>query len=167
MHDPLSREIALEARIREQLIAMYGDEIDDQALLDTLEGECGVVEQIAAVIRSARQTEALAEGLKALVAQMQDRKKRMDLRAERLRAIALQAMEETGRQKIEAPDFTASLGKGARGVTITDESALPEDFLAWKSSPNKTAIKESLEAGKEVPGAVLSNGSARLTVRGS
>lgn len=167
MPSPLQQSVAIHERIKEQILALYGEEIDHETLMDTIEGEVDTVEQIAAVIRQARHDEALAEGLKALIQQMQDRKKRLDHRAERLRTIALQAMEETGRSKIEAPDFTASLGKGSRGVVITDESSLPEDCIAWKSSPDKKAIKERLEAGETVPGAELSNGGARLTVRGA
>lgn len=44
---------------------------DRQALADTLEGECDLREQIIRVLREARVAEAMAEGLKELIAEFQ------------------------------------------------------------------------------------------------
>jgi len=40
-------------------------------------------------------------------------------------------------------------------VSITDEEALDPNFLRLKYEPNKTAIKEAIDAGQEVNGAVI------------
>lgn len=167
MPSPLQQSVAIHERIKEQLIALYGEEIDHETLMDSLEGETDVVEMIASVVRSAQEEEALAFGLDSLISSMTDRKRRLVQRAERKRAIALRAMEETGRKTIKAPDFTLSMAKAPDKVLVTDEAAIPARYMREKvsRSPDKTALKEALRAGVSVPGAVLSNGGSVLKVR--
>lgn len=44
-----------------------------------------------------------------------------------------------------------------QAVNIVDESLLPNEYLRFKttSAPDKTAIKDAIKAGKDVPGAML------------
>ena len=44
-----------------------------------------------------------------------------------------------------------------QAVNIVDESLLPKEYLRFKttSAPDKTAIKDAIKAGKDVPGAML------------
>lgn len=44
-----------------------------------------------------------------------------------------------------------------QAVNIVDESLLPNEYLRFKttSAPDKTAIKDAIKAGKDVPGATL------------
>jgi hypothetical protein len=51
-------------------------------------------------------------------------------------------------------------------VLIVDEAAIPADF--WKPSDpklDKKAVGEALKAGREVAGAMMSNGGETLQVR--
>ena len=79
---------------------------------DTLEGITNLHEMIAAVIRSALVDEALCAGLRIRADEMKQRLSRLDERATKKRALALEAMTEVGLSKLEQPDFTASTRAG-------------------------------------------------------
>src|SRR5690606_36200564 len=103
-HACLSREIALHERIREQLVRAYGDEIDDETLLDTLAGETNVEEMIAALYRQALADEATRAALEMQIDRLSARRDRFKARIERCKATVLSAMQQTGRDRINAPD---------------------------------------------------------------
>lgn len=62
-------------------------------------------------------------------------------------------MEATGIQKIDSPLFSIALRKNPASVELFDETQVPEEFLVPKYSISKTAIKDAIKAGREVPGA--------------
>lgn len=62
--DPLNRALATEAALKERLREIYGDEIDEQTLLDTVEGENDLVEIICRVYRQALADDAMVEGIR-------------------------------------------------------------------------------------------------------
>lgn len=51
--------------------------------------------------------------------------------------------------------FVTISSRKSKSVTITDESLLGAEFMRIKTEPNKTAIKEAIEAGQEVQGALI------------
>lgn len=54
---------------------------------------------------------------------------------------------------------------GKPGVVITDEAALPAEFVRVERTPDKTAIANALRAAQDVPGAELGNAAPQLTIR--
>jgi hypothetical protein len=163
----LSREITIFQELRNRIAASLDLEVDDPFVLGSAEGECNITECITSIIREARQTEALAEGLKNILAEMRSRHERLDRKAKSLRAIAHWAMCESGIQKISAPDFTAMRSPARAAVVITepDLQKLPNEFVRITREANKTAIREALQAGARLTFAVLDNGSEVLTIR--
>lgn len=51
--------------------------------------------------------------------------------------------------------FVTISSRKSKSVTITDESLLGAEFMRIKTEPNKTAIKEAIESGQEVQGALI------------
>ena len=51
--------------------------------------------------------------------------------------------------------FVTISTRKSKSVSITDESLLKAEYLRIKTEPNKTAIKEALESGQEVAGALF------------
>jgi hypothetical protein len=152
--------------IRERLIAGDPSLTDDpETLLDTLEGCTNLHEAIALLLRTAKRIEAMSEGLANLINDMQIRKAEMARRAGTMRATALTIMSDHEIKKVEAPDLTASRSPAPRSVVILNEALIPERFQRIKREPNKTAIKNALVNGDDVPGAELSNGGEQLTIR--
>jgi hypothetical protein len=84
---------ALRERIRSE-----DPTIDDQTLADTVEKLTDVNEILTAVIRSALSDEALANGLKVRIGEMEDRLEWLQNRASKRRQIAKDAMLELFRK---------------------------------------------------------------------
>lgn len=155
---------------RAELLRQFpGLEDDETALLDTLEGITDLADQIDAVVSSALEDELMASALKARMTEMKARAERLEHRSEAKRHAALNAMLESGRKKLERPAFTLSATTKAPAVIVTDESAVPSEYMRQPDppapKPDKKLIGDALKAGKEVPGCQLSNGGFSLTVR--
>jgi hypothetical protein len=97
---------------------------------------------------------------------MQERITRFEQRAEKKRALITSVMERADLKKLAEPDFTASFRTTAPSLVITAEAEIPRDF--WKPQPPKLdrqGLTAALRGGRNVPGAVLSNGQAAISVR--
>ena len=65
-------------------------------------------------------------------------------------------MKLTGKTKFKSGMFNFSIQKNPASVNITDEKAIPEEFLIQQPPKvDKTSLKEILKRGIEVPGAEL------------
>lgn len=151
--------------LRRRLIQDY-PEIDDETLLDTLEGATNLKEAIGELVRSALTDESLESGIKQRIEEMRERLVRFQTTAESKRALALRVMEETDIDKILEPDFTISLRTTPCSLVVIDEGQIPETF--WRPQPAKLDRKAALDAihrGERVPGATLSNARVSLSVR--
>lgn len=153
--------------LREELLRRFPSLAEDeQALLDTLDGESDFDRQVLAVLRSADNDAMLAAGIEARLDELQARKVRLEERTQNKRAAILHAMQAAGRKKVELPDATVSIRATPPSVIITDEAAVPPDYFTPQPPKlPKSAVKDALQGGKEVPGAMLSNGGASLSVR--
>jgi hypothetical protein len=160
---PLHQEMATASRVAAQLIA-FGIDESDPDFVELMASETDVLERLRRILRAARHTEAQSKALGEMQAEMRERKTRLDKKADSLRSVVLQALGELGLKKLEAPDFSASVGAPKPRIVITDEAALPDDVCIFSRTPSKTAIREALAEGPVV-GAELSNGEPSLTVR--
>lgn len=165
--DNLSHELRLFAIIKERIAEIEGLYTDDEFVIGTAEGESNLPELIAQMIREARHTEAMAQGLKALMADSKERLERLTHKAEKLRQIAHFALCEAGIKKIEQPDFTATRSAGRRAVIVTEDNSdlIPDAYVRVKREVDKTKIKQALESGEDLSFAFLSNADEVLTVR--
>lgn len=48
---------------------------------------------------------------------------------------------------------------------VADPSALPDDCVRIERKPDMAAIKAAIDAKRDVPGVVMSNGKTSLTIR--
>lgn len=167
MTDPRITILAEEyRRQRDGLLAAYPELIEDEAALtDTLDGITDAGDFIARFARFAREDEAMAKALGSMQSDMAERKSRLEARAEKRRSVALALMSAIGERKIVRPDLTITVQPGRPAVRITDETQLPDAFFRIAKAPDKTAIRESIERGEPVSGAVLSNREETLTIR--
>ena len=90
--------------------------------------------------------------IKSEIKRLQELAKRYENSADKLADTLLQSVVAHG--QIKTALVTISSRK-SKSVSITDESLLGAEFLRIKTEPNKTAIKEALEAGQEVAGALI------------
>jgi hypothetical protein len=162
---PLAIELSKHHLLRQRLLEMH-PRIDDETLLDTLEGITDLQEMIAAVIRSALVDQALQTGLHTRLEEMRQRLARLEDRGTKKRELALDAMCEVGLKKLEQADFTASARAGMAPLVIVAEDIIPEPY--WIPQPPKLdrqALLAALKQGNVIPGAELGNPKPCLAVR--
>lgn len=165
MQGGIGQSVAFYNRLKASLLASGDLSEDDQALLDTLEGETDIHKQIAALIRDARRAAAWAKALGEIMKDNATRKSRLEGRSEWLRGLALHTMQACSIPKVEAPDLTISTSAGVPHVIITHEAAVPDRHCRIVKTPDKTAIEAELKSGAFVPYAEWSNPMPVLKVR--
>ena len=135
----------------------------EQALRDTLDGIGGELEEkaedIAVIIK---ELTAEAAALREEEYNLAERRKAKENRVRWLTQYLADNMQAAGLTKVDKPRATLSFRK-SKGVRIDDE----EGFILWaeeagqsrflnvKTTVNKTAIRDALKAGDELPGAVI------------
>ena len=140
--------------------------IDEQTLADTVEGLTDLREIIAAIVRAALADEALANGLKSRVAEMDERLNRLQDRATKRRQIVKEVMVELDIKKITAPDFTVSLRPAMPALLVLNEAVVPSIY--WQPSAprlDRQGLLSELKGGAEIDGVALSDPEPILSVR--
>ena len=166
MHSPsLSLEVTKYQLLKQRLLSEY-PQSDDDTLQDTLEGITELHEMIAAVIRSALVDEALQTGLRSRLDDMKQRLGRVELRCEKKRQLALEAMSEVGLKKLEQPDFTASVRAGSPPLVVVSEAEIPPCYwVPQRPKLDRQALLADMKRDGEVRGVQLGNPKPILTVR--
>lgn len=148
------------------LMNEFPEMMDDEDLkVDMLQGSTDFYELVEKINANLMENTALLTGLIQMMDHLKKRREMLGNRIDFQRALIKRLMEAANQRSIDLPAAKISLGKSPAKVLITDETAIPEEFVRIKREPNKTAIKEALVEGKDVPGAVLSNGGTSLTIR--
>ena len=153
-------------RVLRDRIRAQDPQIDEQTLADTVEGLTDLHEILQAIIRAALADEAMVQGLKCRLSDMQGRLERLQERAAKRRQIARDVMVELDLKKLAAPDFTASIRDGMPALMVIDAAAVPSIY--WEPREPRLMRQElaaELKHGAEVPGVTLSNPEPVLSVR--
>ena len=151
--------------IRDRILA-EDPQIDEQTLADTVEGLTDVHEIITAIMRAVLTDEALVNGLKSRIGEMEERRDRLQDRAAKRRQVVKDVMLELDLKKITAPDFTISIRPGTPALLVLDEAAVPSIY--WEPREprlNRQGLLNELKGGAEVEGVALSNPEPVLSVR--
>ena len=138
---------------------------DETAMRDLLDGESDVMDLLRRLARFALEAEAQAGAAKARVDNLRGRQKRFEARENHARQAIYGMMDALGLCTLPDPEFTLSIRAGTRAVFITDEAALPDEFVKVSRTPDKAAIAVALKADRAVPGAELSNSMPTLTLK--
>ena len=125
----LRSEVQRYTLLREKLLQAFPD-VDEDTIRDTLEGISTLDELIAEIVRSALVDQALQAGLRGRLEDMRERLGRLELRETKKRELVLDAMNDAGLRRIEAPDFTVSTRSGAPSLIVTAEKRNSRAFLA-------------------------------------
>lgn len=148
------------------LLADYPQLAEDEELFrDTLEGNTRFNEIMDRLLGEMRDNEMLAEASAQRIGKIRERQTRMTHRVQFYRGLMHRLLSLTGLKSVALGEAKVFVGKSQDKVIITDESAIVDEYMVIKKEPNKTAIKKALKEGKNVPGAVLSNGGETIMVR--
>jgi hypothetical protein len=126
-----------------------------------LEAEIRKVDSIAGYLAhcEAQQLGAVAE-----MKRLETRKRMYERREQRLTLYVIGIMQQFGVKKLEGRSSTFALRACPPSVLIGSEAAIPAEFKIVKQEivVDKKAIKAAIEAGAEVPGALLATDKVRL-----
>jgi len=146
--------------------------VDEQTLNDTLEAEVWPLELKAQnygfVIRN---LQATAASIKEAEEQMKARRQSIEKRAAALADRLKVGLEIAGVSKLDCPHFALTIKKNPPSVEIWDEKQIPAEFMRTPEpppppspSPDKAAIKDAIKAGREIPGAKMTQ-ATRLEIK--
>ncbi len=167
----VSYALAREKEAVKNLMAQLRDEgNDDQESVEiAIESETSLLEAMAAALDEIDQNEALDIGLTAKLEAFTSRRTTIRKRNDFLRASLEQAMTLADLDTVRLPTATITLRKAKPAAVIDDESAIPSRFWAPQETPapklDKKSLLTALEAGEEITGAHLDNGTVSLSVR--
>ena len=170
MTSPLAHSARIFAELRERLKAAYSLEDGDEALETTLEGATGLPEMLAAMVRKAKRAEGYAKVCCEIASDNLASAAAYEKQKDALRNAVAWALEESGLKKLPkdaAPEFIAYVTESDAPLEIPDEKIVPRDYCRVREqlSPNKTLIREKLEAGERFNWATLGVRRPVLTVR--
>ena len=129
--------------------------------LESIEGEFDIsVESMAIYIKELK---ARASAIKIEKAKLELRQKSYENSAKRLEKYLLECMQNANRKKVETARIVVATRNNAESVAISEESLFKEwaiehdDSLLNYQNPkiSKTAVKNAIKAGKEIPYAQL------------
>lgn len=164
---PSLYEIAREYRNDAEKLADL--ELDDQTLEDTLAGLSGDLEvkaqNVACFIRN---LESTASAIKDAEAHMAARRKAYENRVARVKDYLLASLMVAGVKKVECPLFKLAIRDNPASVEVYQPELIPQKYMRQPdpppAAPDKTAIKEALKDGLDVPGCRLTHGQ-RLEIK--
>lgn len=124
-------------------------------------------EKAVNVVLFTQNIESDIEALDTEIKRLQDKKKAIQNKAEGMREYLRMNMSATGINKISCPLFNITLSAPQKQVEITNESQLPDEYVTVKTviTPDKRKILADLKEGVNVAGAVLVDGTQRLTIK--
>lgn len=149
------------AEFRSGLDALSDLDLDQATYSDTLESMTGeVVAKLRAVIAYSLELDIEAEGAAAASRRMKERADSLAKRRDWLQRYALDAMQACVIGVVATDEFSAKVAKTPARVVIAEGAELPATYLRTKTTvePDKTALKEALQAGEIVPGVSLVSG---------
>jgi hypothetical protein len=189
----LRRETEAAKAVLEGIRLIIGPD-DADLVSNTVEGETDLLSSIDMALAEIDETEVLISGLKEKEGQFFARRRAMEERAKRFRALIEQAMAITELARLRRPAATLSLRSLPPDVVVLNEADVPSEFFVPQPPPppklNKAALKEALKTLREkvegvsalsdpeeraqalaalpmIPGATLNNGSVSLQIRRS
>lgn len=131
--------------------------------IEALQGDAEAL--LHATLRAAVHAKDMADAADARAKAIMERRDRFRRRYDELRGAAFAAMDVLELKRVQLPDLTATVAAGVASVQITDESALPADYLRTTITPDKTKIGADLKQGVVIPGAELSNPMPQIRIK--
>jgi hypothetical protein len=147
-------------------LAVHHEDLDDPGVMLALaEGETSLLETVDILLDADLTDEGLVSGLKTSKDSLALRLSRFEERRKSRRAIIEQALQLVNCKTLERPVATITLSERSPTLVVEEQSKIPARFFDMRPVLNKRMAKDALDAGEDVPGARLSNGTITLTVR--
>lgn len=132
-------------------------DLDPEVMQDTLDSIEDAIENKAEnIAKLIRNLESDVSAYKEEEDRLKTKRQSTENKVKWLKTYLEDNMKLTGKTKFKSGMFNFSIQKNPASVNITDEKAIPEEFLIQQPPKvDKTSLKEILKRGIEVPGAEL------------
>lgn len=132
-------------------------DLDSEVMKDTLDSIEDAIENKAEnIAKLIRNLESDVAAYKEEEERLKTKRQATENKVKWLKTYLEDNMKLTGKTKFKSGMFNFSIQKNPASVNITDEKAIPEEFLIPQLPKiDKTSLKEILKRGIEVPGAEL------------
>ena len=132
-------------------------DLDPEVMQDTLDSIEDAIENKAEnIAKLIRNLESDVSAYKEEEDRLKTKRQATENKVKWLKTYLEDNMKLTGKTKFKSGMFNFSIQKNPASVNITDEKAIPEEFLIQQPPKvDKTSLKEILKRGIEVPGAEL------------
>lgn len=140
-------------------------ELDEQLKLSTLEGETQINEIVSALLAESEDDEGMVEQIKIQIADRRERIARFERRVEARKSAIVSLMDTAQITKLPLPEATVSLRTLGPRPKVSIEEAIPDALCKFVRKSDMKLIEAALERGENVPGVILTNGGASLSVR--
>jgi len=133
-------------------------DIEDEAVVDTLEGLKGTLETKSEnIIKYTQNLNSTIHAMKEAEKSMTERRKKLEKKVLGIKQYVKNVMEENQINKIETVNFDLSIRKNPPKAVIEDQEMIPKDFVETHITEkiNINKVKEELKKGASVQGARL------------
>lgn len=135
----------------------YEDDNIFQTALDSLTGE--LENKAVNVAMYIRNIESTAEAIKQAELQMENRRKLLESKIDRIKQYLLDNMQKTGIQKIECPYFKIAIRQNPESLIVDPLAQIPDEYYKQPPPPakvlDKATLKKDIQQGLIVDGCKL------------
>jgi hypothetical protein len=124
---------------------------DEQLLQDMLEGETDLISVASRIHEQIARDNEMLVGIAERKSALAGREKRIKDRAASMKAQIGALLRAARLTKLELPEVTYSVRDGKPTLEVVDPSAVPEDYLTYKPTVNKSQINADFAPGDELP----------------
>lgn len=150
-------EMTTEAKILLETLTMQSDDISpdelEQVITDTM-AAIGAEDKLDSYGKVIAELKARAEAVKKEKQRLADYQSFLENNIKRMQTAIIGYMDAVEQTKIATDLFRFNI-RETDAVEITDENAIPEEFVKWERKINKADIKASIKADMIIPGAAL------------
>lgn len=142
-------------------------DVDEQLKLSALEGETQLNEIVSLLLAMNEDDEGMIGQIKEQIGVRRERIGRFERRIETRKNAIVSLLDTAHLTKLPLPEATVTLRTLQPRIRVTDPDLLPDAFTipVTTRKPDTEAIEAAVEKGAVIPGVVMTNGGASLTVR--
>jgi hypothetical protein len=139
---------------------------DERAFVDTLDGLTDGLDLAEHLAEKCLQLSSLEDAAIERARILHARARRFAAEQDRLKALILALVDAAGGRKVVRPSVTLSPRNTPARLQEIDASLTPLDYLktVTTTAPDKSAIREALDLGAQIPGWAKSNGGRSIAL---
>ncbi len=145
---------------------LYDEDVDEKALLDTLESIDGDIEDKAdGYAKIIKELESQSKARKEEAKRLTESSQTIDNRIKMLKSNLFNCMKITGKTKFTTNLFSFNIVKNGGKQPLTIDGEVPEEYTKTVIENDTSKIRQALENGENLPFAHLEPRGERLSIR--